>query len=431
MSLPRVLFIAGASSAIDWYDFFIYGTAAALVFNKLFFPAGNPVVGTLLAFATFAVGFAARPIGGMIFGHFGDKAGRKPALVTSLFLMGTSTTLVGALPDYHTIGVAAPIILVVLRVLQGIAVGGQWAGGALIATESAPAHKRGFYGSFAQIGVSMGLFFSTGVFIVVTSMLPEGAFQAWGWRLPFLLSVVLVAIAFFAQFKLEETAPMKEVKREARQSRSPVPEVLFTNWRTVFLAAGAIVVIGTNFYLFGTYLLSYGTSVLKLPRGLLLDGVLIGAVLQAAAIPLCGALSDRIGRRAVYLCGAVALAVWIVPAFLLLKTRNPVLVVLAIAVGELLVALVYGPQAALFAELFPARMRYSGASIGYQLGSLIGGALTPLIATALYARFGSYLPVAGLVVLTAIVSCMSVVLMAETVRTRLDDAPPVSTVEHA
>ncbi|GAA2436341.1 MFS transporter [Actinomadura vinacea] len=426
MSLRKILLVAGTGSAIDWYDFFIYGTAAALVFNKLFFPAGDPLVGTLLAFTTFAVGFAARPIGGAIFGHVGDKIGRKPALVTTLFLMGISTTLIGVLPTYGTIGVAAPIILVLLRLLQGIAVGGQWAGGALIATENAPPDKRGLYGSFAQIGVSAGLFLSTGVFLVVGALMSEEAFGSWGWRLPFLFSVVLVGIAFYAQFTLEETAPMRKVKDEGEQSHSPVLDVLVHNWRTVLLGAGSIVVIGTSFYLFGTYFLSYGTTVLKLPRALLLDGVLIGAALQFVAIPLCGALSDRIGRRTVYLIGAVALAVWVWPAFLLLGTGNPAAVIAAIAVGEILVALVYGPQAALFAELFTARVRYSGASLGYQIGTLIGGALTPLIATALYAQWGSFVPVAGWVVLSAVASFVSVVVMSETARTQLDDGAPMT-----
>ncbi|GAA4684860.1 MFS transporter [Pseudonocardia yuanmonensis] len=426
MSLRKILLVAGTGSAIDWYDFFIYGTAAALVFNKLFFPAGDPLVGTLLAFTTFAVGFAARPVGGAVFGHVGDKIGRKPALVTTLFLMGISTTLIGLLPTYDSIGVAAPIILVVLRLLQGIAVGGQWAGGALIATENAPPEKRGLYGSFAQIGVSAGLFLSTGVFLLAGALMSEAAFQSWGWRLPFLLSVVLVGIAFYAQFTLEETAPMRMVQGTGGPSRSPVLDVLIHNWRTVLLGTGSIVVIGTSFYLFGTYFLSYGTTVLGLPRALLLDGVLIGAALQFFAIPLCGALSDRIGRRTVYLIGAVALAVWVWPAFLLLGTGSPAAVIAAIAVGEVLVALVYGPQAALFAELFTARVRYSGASLGYQIGTLIGGALTPLIATALYARWDSFVPVAGWVVLTAVASFVSVVVMSETARTQLDDGRTTS-----
>jgi Na+/melibiose symporter and related transporters len=429
MSLRKILLIAGTGSAIDWYDFFIYGTAAALVFNRLFFPADDPIVGTLLAFTTFAIGFAARPVGGAIFGHIGDKFGRKPALVTTLVMMGISTTLIGVLPTYDTIGVAAPIILVLLRLLQGIAVGGQWAGGALIATENAPPERRGLYGSFAQIGVPAGLFLSTGVFLVVGALMTEEAFGSWGWRVPFLFSVVLVGIAFYAQVTLEETAAMRKIKNEGRQSRSPVLDVLVHNWRTVLLGAGSIVVIGTAFYLFGTYFLSYGTTVLGLPRALLLDGVLIGAVLQFVAIPLCGALSDRVGRRTVYLIGALALAVWVWPAFLLLGTGHPAAVIAAIAVGELLVALVYGPQAALFAELFTARVRYSGASLGYQIGSLIGGALTPLIATALYAQWGNFIPVAVLVVLAAVASFVSVVVMSETARTQLDDVP--ATHEHA
>ncbi|MBW0113881.1 MFS transporter [Pseudonocardia abyssalis] len=420
MSLRKILLIAGTGSAIDWYDFFIYGTAAALVFNTLFFPTSDPLVGTLLAFTTFAVGFAARPLGGAIFGHVGDRIGRKPALVTTLFLMGISTTLIGLLPTYDTIGVAAPIILVVLRLLQGIAVGGQWAGGALIATENAPPEKRGLYGSFAQIGVAAGLFLSTGVFLLVGAALSEEAFLSWGWRIPFLVSIVLVGIAAYAHYALEETAPMKEVRESGEPSRSPVLEVLVHHWRTVLLGAGSILVIGTSFYLFGTYFLSYGTTVLGLPRGLLLDAVLIGAALQFVAIPICGALSDRFGRRRVFLTGAVALALWVTPAFLLVGTGSPAAVIAAIAVGEVLVALVYGPQAALFAELFTARVRYSGASLGYQIGTLVGGALTPLIATALYAQWGSFVPVAGWVVLTAVASFVSVVVMSETARTTLD-----------
>ncbi|WP_326793157.1 MHS family MFS transporter [Streptomyces sp. NBC_00841] len=411
--------VSSAGSAIEWFDFFIYGTAAALVFNRLFFPATDPLVGTLLAFTTFAIGFVARPLGGIVFGHFGDWVGRKPALVTALFLMGGSTTLIGLLPTYDTIGVAAPVLLVLLRLVQGIAVGGQWGGAVLIATENAPQGRRGLYGSFAQLGVPAGLMLSSLVFLLTTSLLDERQFTSWGWRVPFLCSIALIVVAVFAQFQLEETADSGRARQSGENSgasRSPVIEVLRKHPRNVALAAGAVIIIGAGFYLFVTYMLAYGTEVLGMPKSTVLNGVLVGAALQVPALMAFGTLSDRVGRRKVYLAGALGMGVWAYPAFLLMNTGRWPLVTLSLVVGQLLFAAMYGPQAAFFSELFSARVRYTGASLGYQLGVMVGGAFTPILATWLYARYESFVPVAGFLALAAAVSCVCVLVLSETYR---------------
>ncbi|MGH3951969.1 MAG: MFS transporter [Pseudonocardiaceae bacterium] len=425
-SLAKIITVSSAGSAIEWYDFFIYSTAAALIFNKLFFPTTAPLVGTLLAFSTFAVGFAARPLGGVIFGHFGDKIGRKHALVTALFLMGGSTTMIGLLPTFASIGVLAPIALVVLRIVQGIAVGGQWGGAVLIATESAPKDKRGLYGSFAQLGVPLGLIMSTLVFLGISSGMSDAALLAWGWRVPFLLSVALLGVAFYAHFTLEDTAEMDQVRSSGGQSRSPVLEALRTNLKTIALAAGAVVAVGAGFYLFVTYMLAYGTTVLGMPKSTMLNAVVWAAVLMVPALIGFAALSDRLGRRKVYLFGAVATGIWVFPAFMLVNTTQPALVTVGIVVALVLFSAMYGPQAAFFAELFTPRMRYSGASLGYQIGVMVGGAFTPIIATWLYAQFHTFVSVAIFLALTAVISCACVLMLSETYRRTVDaDEPAV------
>jgi metabolite-proton symporter len=407
-----------AGSAIEWYDFFIYLTAAALVFGPLFFPGSSEVAAVLASFSTAAVGFVARPIGGILFGHFGDRLGRKPTLVIALLTMGTATTLVGLLPTYATIGVAAPIILFVLRFLQGLAVGGQWGGAVLLATEYAPEGKRGFYGSFAQVGVPIGLVLGNTSFLVLSAVLGESAFAAWGWRIPFLLSVVLIAVALYIQLRLEDTPVFRQLQERQEQSGeergSPVVEVLRDHPKQVLLAGGAFFVVNGAFYVMITGMLDYGTRVLGVDQNVMLAAVLISSFAQIFFLTGWSALSDRVGRRPVYLAGAALLGLWAFPMFWLVNTKSAVLITIALAFGQLFLSMMYGPQAALFAEMFSARVRYSGASIGYQGASVFAGGLAPIIMVSLLEATGTSLSVSFYVLAMAAVTFLSVYLITAT-----------------
>ena len=405
-------------STIEWYDFFIYGTAAALVLNTAFFPNVSPVAGTLASFSTFAVGFIARPIGGILWGHFGDRIGRKKALVAALFLMGISTTLVGLLPTYATIGVAAPIMLFLLRIMQGLAVGGQWGGAVLIATENAPPNRRGFYGSFPQLGVPIGVIVSNSLFLGLREGLGEEAFREWGWRVPFLLSVLLIGVAFYAHRTLEDTPAFRQVRdaEEKVKGRSPVLQVLRSHPRTILLAAGSFVAVNGGFYIFIIYALSYGTKQLKLPESTMLIGIVGSSAVNLALIPLFALLSDRVGRRPVYLAGALGTIVAAFPVFWLIDTRSTFLIFLGLLIGGVANSAMYGPQAALFSELFTPEVRYSGASLGYQIGAVLGGGLAPLIAVALYEATGTSASTSWYLLGMGVVTAVSAYLLAETYR---------------
>jgi MHS family shikimate/dehydroshikimate transporter-like MFS transporter len=419
--MKKIVLVSMAGSAIEWYDFFVYAAAAALVFNKLFFPSVDPVSGTLLAFSTFAVGFLVRPIGAAIFGHFGDRFGRKPTLVAAMLLMGVATTAIGLLPTYATVGVLAPVLLVVIRMLQGLALGGQWGGAVLLATESAPARKRGFYGSFAQLGVPVALILSNVILLLMTTSLSKEAFLSWGWRVPFLLSIALIGFGLYAQSRIEDTPSMKNLQTSVPRTRSPFIELLRTHPKAIALAAGATVINGAAYYLLAVYMLSYATSVLGVPRNTVLTGVLISAVASGFAIPVFGALSDRIGRKKVFLSGATLLALWAFPLFWLVNTRSGILITVALVIGQVIFSMTYGPAPALFSEMFGTRVRYSGVSIGYQIGSVLGGAFAPIVATALYAAFHSSSMVSVYIVAVSVVSFISVFLVTETYKRNIDN----------
>jgi metabolite-proton symporter len=410
----KVVAMASAGAAVEWYDFFIYGTAAALVFPTLFFPPDlPPFVAQIAAFSTFAVGFIARPIGGMLFGHFGDLYGRKRALVVAMLMMGAATTLIGLLPSYATAGALAPLLLVVLRFVQGLAVGGQWGGAALMAIESAPANRQGFYSSFVQIGVPLGVVLANGVFLIASALIDPVSFVAWGWRIGFLISVGLIFIGLYMHWNIAEpdVAATLVTANEPVVRRSPVLKVLRGHSREVLLAGGAFVANNVCFYIAITYAIAYGTATVGISREVLLFAVMIGSVAMIPALILCGALSDRFGRRGIFLLGAILSGLWAFAIFPLIDSTSPLAVTVAITVALLFVSMMYGPQAALFAELFPKEVRYSGASLGYQIGSVFGGGFAPIIATALFARYQSGVSISIYLCAMCVVSLISILLL--------------------
>jgi metabolite-proton symporter len=405
----RIKLVALASlvgTAIEWYDFYLYGTAAALVFNHLYFPTFDPLTGTLAAFSTYALGFVARPIGGIVIGHYGDRIGRKSMLVLTLVIMGVATFGIGLLPTYEQIGPWAAVALVILRLAQGFGVGGEWGGAVLMAVEHAPPGSRGFYGSWPQMGVPAGLLMSTAMFALVTR-LPEEQFLSWGWRVPFLLSILLVAVGLLIRLRILETPAFLRVKETGVESRRPIVEVLRIHRREVLLAIGARMAENGAFYIYTVFILVYGTQKVGMDRQTLLNGILVAAGCLLCAIPICGWLSDRLGRRPVYLFGACVTAVFAYPLFWLLDTGQTTLVWLALIVALVFAhAPMYGPQAAFFSELFDPRVRYSGASLGAQLSSVLAGGLSPFIATTLlpYGRgaLASYLIVMAVLTIVAV-----------------------------
>ena len=411
----RPLRIAMASfigTAVEWYDYFIYGTAAAIVFGPLFFPKFSTTAGTMAAFATFSVGFLARPLGAVVMGHFGDRLGRKSMLVVSLLTIGVATTCIGLLPTYASVGVLAPALLVGLRFLQGIGVGGEWGGAVLLAVEHAPANRKGFYGSFPQMGVPGGLILANLVFLAVSSAVGRDAFLAWGWRVPFLASAIMVVIGLVIRFKVAESPDFERMKRAGERERMPLVTVLAQHPGAVLLSAGAFIANNAIGYIVMAYLLSYGTTVLGLARGLLLTCVLIGAVVWLGAIPWASSLSDRHGRARVLLAGSAGLTVFALVLFPLVDSRSPALIATALVVGGVFLGITYGPLAALLSELFPARVRYSGASLGYQIGAIVGGGLAPTVATGLYGRWHSSLPITVYLTGVCLISLISVAVIA-------------------
>lgn len=398
--LRRVAIASLVGTMVEWYDFYIYGTAAALALGDLFFPSLNPTAQTLSAFATFAVGFLARPLGGIVFGHLGDRIGRKFVLITTLLLMGCCTFAVGLLPTYATIGIAAPILLVVLRFLQGVAVGGEWGGAVLLGVERAPAHRRTLYGSFAQVGSPLGLLVAAGVFACVEAM-PAEAVHSWGWRVPFLLSAVLIAIGQYVRSRVEEH-PV--VNQEQRPTRLPIKAVLREHWTAVLLGTGAMVVTLTGFYLSTTFLTSFGTEQLGFGSTQLLVGTMLVAVVQIAALPLAAVLADRYGRVRVLAGGTLLCVLLSVPLFALAATRVVALLWLGMILFNIGRSLVYGPLPAFAAALFPAPVRFTGISLCYQLAGILGGGLAPLIAVALVGNGAAYLPVALYLAATGVLS---------------------------
>ncbi len=389
-SIRQVVLASFIGTTVEWYDFFLYGTFAALVFNKLFFPNVDPLIGTLSAYGTFAIGFLARPLGGIIFGHYGDRIGRKSMLVWSLLLMGIATALIGVIPSYATIGVWAPVLLTILRFAQGIGVGGEWGGAVLMAVEHSGGERRGFHGSWPQMGVPAGSLLSTGVFFVFSNTLSESQFLAWGWRVPFLLSTILIAIGLFVRLRIMETPAFEKVKAAKREVKIPLVQVFREHPREVLVGMGMRLAQNALFYFFTVFVLSYGQQTLGYTKNTMLAGVAVAAFTGLFTTPLWGHLSDRFGRRPVYLAGAVFSMLYALPFFWLIGLGPGLPVVLAIMLGlNFGHDMMYGPQAAYFAELFGAHVRYSGASLIYQLASVISGGLSPLIATWLLARHGT------------------------------------------
>jgi MFS family permease len=422
--MRRVAMTSLAGTSIEWYDFFLYGTAAAVIFPKAFFPQDLPtMVLLIISFSTLAVGFLARPLGGIVFGHFGDRIGRKRTLVVALMMMGVATTLIGLLPTYSSIGIAAPLMLVALRFVQGFAIGGQWGGAMLLVTESAPANERGWYGAYAQAGAPIGVILANLAFIGVSSSMSDEAFMDWGWRLPFIASIVLIGISMYIQLKIEDTEAFRSLSDAQTDSdtvpqvveRSPVIVAIRKYPKRIMLAAGAFLSVQVTFYILIAFVIAYGMNSpsVELSRDTMLTAVLIAAAFMVPTQFYFSGLSDRIGRKSVYRWGAILTGVWGFALFPLIDTGSPILICVAITMGLLFLGMQYGPQAAYFTELFSTEVRYSGASLGYQIGAIIGGALAPTIAVLLWNNFGIFY-VSVYILIAALMTLWSLSQLEET-----------------
>ena len=410
----RIAVASFVGTAIEFYDFYIYGTAAALIFGQVFFPSFSPTAGVLASLATFAVGFAARPLGAVLFGHWGDRLGRKSMLIASLLCMGISTVAVGLVPGYATIGVWAPIVLVTLRFIQGIGLGGEWGGAVLLATEYAPAGKRGLYSAFPQIGPAVGFILGNSFFLVLNATMSPAAFASYGWRLPFLASAVLLVVGFYIRMRIAETPVFRAALDQRQRARVPFVELIRTQPTILVLATVSFVLAHTLFYTVTTFCLSIGTSALHIPRTTMLLAALVAAAVMGVSTLFFAVWSDRIGRRKLSAAAAVLAALWAFPLFALLRTGNPILITVALTGGLFCFAMLYGPMGAFLPELFRVRYRYSGASIAYGASGIVGGGIVPIVATDLWAATGSSVPVSLLLIGIAVVSLCCILALPET-----------------
>ena len=415
----RVALASAIGTTIEWYDFFIYGTAAALVFAPQFFPQVSELAGTLAAFATFAIGFLARPLGGIVMGHYGDRIGRKSMLVWSLMMMGVSTLAIGLLPNYAQIGVWAPGLLIALRFIQGFALGGEWAGAVLMSVEHAPPGRRGLFGSFVALGLPAGIVLSNLVFLLVSTTVAPDQFSSWGWRLPFLASGVLVAVGLWVRLGVAESPLFTDLHRRQAARRMPVLDVMRSDLPAVLRAAGSYIGIGALGYIVIVYFVSYATRELRLALPVVLMLVASASVVFAASILACGIYSDRVGRRRIMRWGCGGLVVWSMVFFPLIDTGSMPLIVLALFVMMALQGTYIGPQPAVFSELFPTSLRFSGASMSLQLGTIVGGAPAPFVATALFGARGDTVLVTVYAVVVSLVTWLCVMSMTETYQNEL------------
>ena len=428
-NMRKVALTALAGTSIEWYDFFLYGAAAALIFPAAFFSENiPPATALILSLLTFAAGFIARPIGGIIFGHFGDKIGRKKTLISALMLMGISSTLIGLLPTYAMIGVAAPILLTLLRFAQGLAIGGQWGGAMLLVTESAPSNKRGYYGAFAQAGAPIGVILANLALIITSALVSEEFFNTWGWRIPFLASALLIVISMYIQLNLEDTEAFKELAAHRNEQekdeqtvieKSPVIEAIRKYPKRIVLAAGAFLNIQVTFYILIAFLLAYGVQSANMERDDMLTAVLIASGIMVPVQFLFSSYSDRHGRRGIFMLGAILSGLWAFAVFPLVDTGNFWLIVLAVSGGLVFLAMMYGPQAAFFTELFSTEVRYSGATLGYQFGAILGGAFAPTIAVKLWTELDIFF-VSVYMAFSALLTLLSVMALTETYRSDLN-----------
>ncbi|WP_099355011.1 MFS transporter [Fredinandcohnia onubensis] len=418
----KVLVASLVGSSIEWFDYFLYGTVAALVFNTAFFHSDDPTVGLMLAYASFALSFFIRPLGGVIFSHIGDKIGRKKTLVLTLSLMGGATVLMGFLPTYDQIGVIAPILLILLRLIQGIGLGGEWGGALLLAVEYAPKEKRGLFGSIPQMGVTVGLLLGTLALSLMT-LLPEAAFMSWGWRVPFILSAFLVIFGLWIRKGIEETPSFKKVQEKGEVAKIPFIETMRTHWKEVLIAVGAKVVETAPFYIFGTFIVSYATSQLGFSRTATLNAVTIATIVTTILIPIMGRLSDKVGRKKLYVGGTILMMFYAFPYFWLLHQGSVALLIVATILG---LGIIWAPITAvlgtMFSEIFKSNVRYTGITLGYQIGAAVAGGTAPLVATALLAAFNdSYVPVALYIILTAAISLIAVATVRDRKNEDLDN----------